>query len=76
MILDKFPNGTDTAIAQMVDIIGGILAGWWEHRNKDAEGVQDWPTIWYFPAILAGIVLVVFLVLFKDRSREGGASSA
>ncbi len=56
--------------------IGGILAGWWEHRNKDAEGVQDWPTIWYFPAILAGIVLVVFLVLFKDRSREGGASSA
>ncbi len=56
--------------------IGGELAGWWSQRNTDADGSLGWPAIWYFPAILAGIVLVAFFVLFKDRSRSEEASPA
>ncbi|MEM8913507.1 MAG: MFS transporter, partial [Planctomycetota bacterium] len=33
--------------------------------------MQQWKTFWVSPAIMAGIILVVFAVAFWDRSRSG-----
>ena len=49
--------------------VGGILNGWWNSRQA-VDGVLDWPSVWYFPAGLAGIVLVIFLVTFRQPQEE------
>lgn len=46
--------------------IGGELNGWWAQKHT-VDGVVDWPQVWWFPAIMAGVVLVVFLVLFNEK---------
>jgi len=56
--------------------IGGELNGWWANRHTSADGTIDWPAIWWFPAIMAAVVLVLFLILFKDSERSGDLSSS
>ncbi|HEY0900104.1 MAG TPA: hypothetical protein VGD90_12270, partial [Sphingobacteriaceae bacterium] len=34
---------------------------------KTAEG-YDWHTIWLIPAGIAGVVVVLFIIFFKDRT--------
>ena len=46
--------------------IGGLLNGWWNQGQKLADGSMDWPSVWYFPAIMAGAVLVIFLFAFRE----------
>ncbi|MFT7511144.1 MAG: nucleoside transporter [Candidatus Omnitrophota bacterium] len=55
--------------------IGGILNGWWAGRNTDADKVVDWPAIWWFPAIMASVVLVIFWFTFNDKSKSGDTES-
>ena len=38
--------------------------------NTDADGVADWYTIWLYPAIFAGVILVIFYALFWDSVSE------
>ena len=47
--------------------IGGIVGG----RVVDAyavNGGHDWRSVWVVPAVMAFVVMVVFAVLFKERS--------
>ena len=53
--------------------VGGLLHGWWNERQKSAEGVLDWASVWYFPAIMAGCVLVIFFLTFKDKQSAESA---
>ena len=46
--------------------VGGLLNGWWNIRQTH-NGELDWPAVWYFPAIMAAFVLLVFLVTFRDK---------
>ena len=49
-------------------LIGSLLSG----RIVDkylVDGVHDWKTIWLIPAGIAGVVLLLFLVFFKDPKR-------
>ena len=46
--------------------IGGLLNGWWNQRQKLSDGSMDWPSVWYFPAIMAGVVLVIFMWAFRE----------
>ncbi len=46
--------------------IGGILNGWW-NGIQSAEGVMNWPMVWYFPAALAGVVMLVFALTFRGK---------
>jgi len=56
--------------------IGGLLNGWWNEKQKTAEGIIDWPSVWYFPAIMAACVLVIFFLTFRDnQSVESGDST-
>ncbi len=49
--------------------IGGLMNGWWNGRQTDGQ-VVNWSGVWYFPAIMAAVVLVVFAVMFKDRKTQ------
>ena len=50
-------------------LIGSLVAGPIVDRFATADG-HDWTQIWIVPAIIAGVVLVLFLILFKDRRVE------
>ena len=45
--------------------VGGELNGWWNSKQELATGM-NWEAIWYFPAIMAGIVLLIFFFMFRD----------
>jgi nucleoside transporter len=52
--------------------VGGLLNGWWTEKVKENHGgAIHWPDIWWFPAIMAAVVMVAFLILFNDKSRSG-----
>ncbi len=45
---------------------GGILNGWW--NSQQMRGVTlNWENVWHFPAVLAAVVLVIFLVAFQHK---------
>jgi nucleoside transporter len=50
-------------------LIGSLVAGPIVDRFKTADG-HDWAQIWVVPAAIAAVVLVLFLILFKDRRHE------
>ena len=49
--------------------VGGILNGWWNNRHT-VNGNIDWPSVWYFPAALAAVVLLIFLVTFRQPNQQ------
>lgn len=45
---------------------GGILNGWW--NSQQMRGISiNWENVWHFPAVLAAVVLVIFLVTFQHK---------
>jgi nucleoside transporter len=50
-------------------LIGSLAAGPIVDRFATARG-HDWTQIWIIPAVIAGVVMVLFLILFKDRRVE------
>ena len=49
--------------------VGGILNGWWNNRHS-ISGNIDWQSVWYFPAALAAVVLLIFFVTFRQPRQE------
>ena len=47
-------------------LIGSLVAGPIVDAFVTADG-HNWMRIWIIPAAIAGVVLVLFLILFKDR---------
>jgi nucleoside transporter len=43
--------------------------------NTDASGQPDWYTIWLYPAVFAGVILVAFYLLFWDRVQPAEADA-
>ena len=50
--------------------VGGILNGWWNSKHT-IDGNLDWSSVWYFPAALAAIVLIIFFFSFGQPEEEG-----
>ncbi|MBP2834021.1 nucleoside permease [Aquimarina sp. U1-2] len=48
-------------------LIGFYVAGKITDANLLSEGQHDWTSIWIFPAIFAGVVLLLFAVFFKNE---------
>ncbi len=46
-------------------LIGSLLSGWIVDKYV-TEGGHNWQTIWLIPAAIAGVVLLLFILLFKD----------
>jgi len=50
--------------------IGAQLSGWVYNLYKaggDVMLVEQWASFWWVPAIFAGVIMVIFAVLFNDR---------
>lgn len=45
--------------------VGGELNGWWNSKQNISTGM-NWEAVWYFPACMAGIVLAIFFITFRD----------
>jgi MFS family permease len=50
-------------------LIGSLVAGPIVDNFATADG-HNWTQIWIIPAGIAGVVLVLFLILFKDRRAQ------
>ena len=55
-------------------LIGSLAAGPIVDRFATADG-HDWTQIWIIPAAIAAVVMVLFLLLFKDRRVEQATTS-
>jgi nucleoside transporter len=49
--------------------IGSLLAGFVTEKYT-LNGVKDWGAIWMVPAGIAAVVLVLFVLFFKDNTRD------
>jgi MFS family permease len=57
-------------------LIGTLLSGSIFDHYQLAGGVHDWRMIWLIPASIAGAVVVLFLLLFKDRPQAPATEPA
>jgi nucleoside transporter len=56
-------------------LIGSVVWGW--TANYYATGdTHDWRQFWLVPAIAAGVITILFALLFRDRVEDGGAARA
>ena len=59
--------------------IGANVNGWWNAKQTTGSGesaVVNWAAVWYFPAIMAGVVLIAFAILFKDSDESATPASS
>jgi nucleoside transporter len=51
--------------------VGGFIGTWLAGRTADyyttGSGAHDWQSFWLVPAAAAGVVMVLFAVMFNDR---------
>jgi nucleoside transporter len=50
-------------------LIGSLISGRIYDTYTVSETTHNWKMIWLIPAGIAGVVLLLFLLLFKDRNR-------
>lgn len=52
--------------------LGMFIGTWFAGRTIDTltvDGVSNWDTIWYVPTVIAAVVLVVFIFLFRESKK-------
>lgn len=54
-------------------LIGSLVSGPIVDAYKTAEG-HDWTSIWLIPAAIAAAVVLLFILLFRDRTRPENAT--
>lgn len=50
--------------------IGSIISGYVQKMYTNADGVTNWTNVWLVPAGIAAIVLLLFILFFKDNTRN------
>lgn len=55
-------------------LIGSLVSGLVAQNYVLANGGHNWQAIWLYPAVLAFVVMVIFMVLFKTDREEGTIS--
>ncbi|MDF1742347.1 MAG: nucleoside permease [Gimesia sp.] len=53
-------------------LVGAQISGWLFNRIVTGEGAASlptWQTFWIYPAVAAFVIMVIFMLLFKDDSR-------
>ncbi|MCK8523462.1 MFS transporter [Aquimarina sp. D1M17] len=51
-------------------LIGFYVAGKITDNNLISVGVHEWNNIWVFPAVFAGVVMLLFAIFFKNEKIE------
>lgn len=49
--------------------IGSLVSGWTVSAFTSADGLKDWDTIWLVPAAMALLVLILFILTFRDERK-------
>jgi len=52
--------------------LGMFIGTWFAGRTIDSltiGGVADWDKIWYIPTVIAAVVLVIFIFLFREKKK-------
>ena len=57
-------------------VIGSNIAGYVAGHYEIPGGGHMWRQIWIIPAVMAGVVMVLFILLFKDKPKAGAAQAA
>jgi len=70
----KASENTKNAAQGMITLAtygAGMLVGFWAAGKVTKfytnNGIADWSAIWQFPAIFAAVVMVIFLITFKNE---------
>ncbi len=76
---DRFKNAAQGLITLATYgvgmMMGSVLAGFVVDANATQDGFHRWDSIWIVPSLIAGMVLVVFLFLFKSGKKNINLSS-
>ena len=71
---DKIKNAAQGLIALATYglgmLVGFKVAGIISDKYLISEGVHNWQDIWIFPAVFAVIVMILFVLFFKDEKIE------
>ena len=51
-------------------LIGFWIAGQITDKFATGEGAHNWEQIWIYPAIFAGVIFILFALLFKNEKVE------
>ena len=54
-------------------LMGSLLSGQIVDAHKTTGALHDWHTIWLIPAAIAAVVLLLFVLLFKDHNAPAPA---
>jgi hypothetical protein len=49
-----------------------LIGTWFAGTTIDrltVGGVADWDAIWYVPTVIAAVVLVIFIFLFREKKK-------
>jgi nucleoside transporter len=49
-------------------LIGSLIAGRIVDQYKTSESAHNWQTIWLIPAGIAAVVMILFLLFFRDKN--------
>ncbi len=49
-------------------LIGSLLSGYIVDQYQTGTGAHDWQVIWLIPAGIAALVLILFMLFFKDNN--------
>ena len=56
-------------------LIGSLISGRIVDNYKLSDTAHNWYTVWLIPAAIAAVVLVLFLLLFRDRNQVAETAS-
>ncbi len=56
--------------------IGSLISGWIVSHYTAADGLKTWETIWLVPASMAAVVLILFVIYFKEDKGEAAPGTA
>ncbi|MBI5382270.1 MAG: nucleoside permease [Opitutae bacterium] len=55
-------------------LVGSLISGFVVDHYKQGENLYNWHSIWLWPFGMAGIVMIAFLLFFKDKGNGGKVS--
>jgi nucleoside transporter len=74
---EKAPNHLKSSAQGLITFatygMGMFIGTWFAGRTIDmltVNGIADWEKIWYVPSAIAAAVLVVFILLFREKRGE------
>jgi MFS family permease len=50
--------------------IGSLISGYVQKMYTNGDGITNWTNVWLVPAAIALVVLMLFILFFKDNTRN------